>query len=196
MNEDLTLDQTSREIKALDVPQHSLHTAFDEFMSAFEAFKQANDERLDQIERKLSADVLTREKVERINRAVDEQKRIVDELALGGRRPTREEAPNPLSLSRSEHAMAWEDYVRKGETMRLSAFETHALSGGTGDGGYLVPEEIETRVGRSLASVSPVRSVASVRAGVLQHLQEDPHQDRRRCQLGRRDRDSFPEHGS
>jgi hypothetical protein len=42
--------------------------AFDEFMRAFESFKLANDERLAQIEQSISADVVTTEKLDRINR--------------------------------------------------------------------------------------------------------------------------------
>ena len=45
------------EIKA--VPD-TIADAFDGFMGAFEAFKEANDVRLDEIERKLSADVVSR----------------------------------------------------------------------------------------------------------------------------------------
>ena len=48
--------------------------AFGDVMQAFEAFKEANDERLAQIEARMSADVVTAEKVDRINRAVDEAK--------------------------------------------------------------------------------------------------------------------------
>ena len=33
--------------------------AFDEFMTAFDAFKQANDERLGEIEKRMSADAVT-----------------------------------------------------------------------------------------------------------------------------------------
>ena len=47
----------------------SITDAFEEFMSRFEAFKDANDRRLGEIEGKMGEDVLTREKVERINRA-------------------------------------------------------------------------------------------------------------------------------
>ena len=48
---------TAPEIKA--VPDR-IEDAFDGFMNAFEAFKDANDARLDDIEKKLSADVVTR----------------------------------------------------------------------------------------------------------------------------------------
>lgn len=64
-----------------------LGEAFDDFMNAFEAFKQTNDERLEQVEKRMSADVLTSAKLERIQKAVDEHKQIVDNLALKNHRP-------------------------------------------------------------------------------------------------------------
>ena len=48
-----------------------IKSAFDDFLSAFEQFKQANDDRLTQLERR-SADVVTEEKVDRINKALDD----------------------------------------------------------------------------------------------------------------------------
>src|SRR5215207_6879231 len=48
-----------------------LKDAFEEFLGAFDQFKQANDERLGEIERKVSADVITEEKVARISDALD-----------------------------------------------------------------------------------------------------------------------------
>ena len=77
---------TAPEIKA--VPD-TIADAFDGFMGAFEAFKDANDRRLDEIERKLSADVVSSEKDERINKAIDEQKRALDQVLI---RKTAEDA--------------------------------------------------------------------------------------------------------
>ena len=48
--------------------------AFDEFLRAFEAFKETNDERLGQIERRMAVDLVTTDKLVRIDRAIDEQK--------------------------------------------------------------------------------------------------------------------------
>ena len=49
--------------------QHdSIETAFGDFMRAFEAFKDGNDERLRELERRSSADVVTTDKVDRLNR--------------------------------------------------------------------------------------------------------------------------------
>jgi predicted phage gp36 major capsid-like protein len=95
--------------------------AFSDFMQAFEAFKDANDERLEQIERRMGEDVVTAEKVERINRAVDQTKARLDELALKALRPrlaTGAGEPQPAS----EHKQAlhrhgrlhWRAVARKG----------------------------------------------------------------------------------
>jgi HK97 family phage major capsid protein len=91
--------------------------AFDEFMGAFEAFKSANDERLAQIEHRLSADVVTSEKVARINDTLDSQKRAMDEMLLRQRRPELGAPSGEMrGLRGREHKAAFERYVRKGET--------------------------------------------------------------------------------
>ncbi|MEO1398601.1 MAG: phage major capsid protein, partial [Pseudomonadota bacterium] len=85
--------------------------AFDEFMGAFEAFKDANDERLDQIESRLSSDVVTEEKMERINRSMDEQKRHLDALVLKQNRPAKGGSFSPAA---HEHKEAFHAYMRSG----------------------------------------------------------------------------------
>ncbi|MGH6821098.1 MAG: phage major capsid protein, partial [Methylocella sp.] len=89
--------------------------AFGDFMEAFEAFKDANDERLGEIEKRLGEDAVTAEKVERINRAVDATKARLDELSLKARRPRLAETEEAAPAAR-EHKQAFENYVRKGET--------------------------------------------------------------------------------
>ena len=123
-------------------------------MGAFEAFKEANDERLDQIEKRMSADVVTSEKVDRINKAMDE-------LILKSRRPA---LGGEVKTEPSEHKKAFEQYVRKGETQGLFNLEAKAMSVGSGqDGGYLVPPEVEAEIGRLLSKASPMRQIADVR---------------------------------
>jgi HK97 family phage major capsid protein len=141
----------------------SVNEAFEDFMRAFEAFKETNDERLGALERRSFADPLVDEKLSRIDRALDEHRRTVDQLALKAARP-----PIGGSVVRSgaarEHAAAFEAYVRKGEPGRLHDLESKALSVGTGtDGGYLVPDEIERAVNRALKDVSPIRAIAGIR---------------------------------
>jgi HK97 family phage major capsid protein len=137
--------------------------AFGDMMQAFEAFKAANDERLSQIETRMSADVVTAEKVERINRAVDEAKARLDELTLKARRPQLSGDAEKAPLAR-EHRQAFENYVRKGEAQGLAGLEAKAMSVASGpDGGFLVPPEVESEIGRRLYAISPIRAIASVR---------------------------------
>jgi HK97 family phage major capsid protein len=54
--------------------------------------------------------------------------------------------------------------VRSGESAGLRALETKAMSVGSNpDGGYLVPSEVETEIGKRLTLISPIRSIAGVR---------------------------------
>jgi HK97 family phage major capsid protein len=135
------------------VAQHG-DASHDDVLQAFEAFKDANDERLAQIEKRMSADVVTTEKVDRINKAVDE-------LILKSRRPvlSAEKLVEP-----SEHKKAFDSYVRKGEAHGLAALEAKAMSVGSGtDGGYLVPSQTEAEITRLLSKASPLRGIADVR---------------------------------
>lgn len=148
------------EVKA--VPD-TMTAAFDEFMEAFESFKDVNDRRLNEIEQKLTADVVTRDKVERINRAMDEQKRVLDQLALKKARPAlggRGEAGPEVA----EHKAAFDAYMRRGDEGALRELEAKAMSATTGsDGGYLVPNATDTEIGRRLSVVSPMRALSTVR---------------------------------
>ncbi len=137
--------------------------AFDEFMRAFEAFKDSNDARLAEIESQVGgADVVTTEKMDRINRAIDEHKRALDNLVLKSRR-------SPLGAGSSlvfpsEHKQAFEAYVRRGDDSRMRRIEEKAMTAGIGsEGGYLVAPETETEIARRLAAVSPIRGISAVR---------------------------------
>jgi HK97 family phage major capsid protein len=69
------------------------------------------------------------------------------------------------SASALEHKAVFEAYVRSGEATGLRALEIKALSAGSNsDGGYLVPPEVETQIGRRLTAISAIRSMAGVRA--------------------------------
>jgi hypothetical protein len=116
-------DNTAPELKSAETTE-----AFGDFMHAFGAFREANDERLAQIERKLSADVVTVDKVERINRALDEQKRAVDQLVLRDRRPALGRGGVVASAATTEHKAAFEAYVRRGGEDGLRAFEQKAAT--------------------------------------------------------------------
>jgi len=152
--------------KGLEVKTAShadLGAGFDDFMRAFEAFKETNDRRLGEIERCMSADVVTVDKLARIDRALDEHKRIVDELAHKSGRPQLGGGA-ARAAGGLDHKAAFEGYVRRGDSNLLRNFERKGLSAGSDtDGGYVVPEETERSINRALRDISPMRAIAGVR---------------------------------
>ncbi|MBI1234568.1 MAG: phage major capsid protein [Alphaproteobacteria bacterium] len=138
-------------------PSAETRAALSEVLCAFEAFKDANDRRLTEIEAKSSADPLLTEKVARIDTALTEAKSRLDRLSLDAARPGLE-AGRPSS----ERKAAWDGYMRSGQ---LSAgIEGKALSAGSNpDGGYVAPAETQALIDRLMADVSPIRAIASVR---------------------------------
>jgi HK97 family phage major capsid protein len=141
----------------------TMTAAFEDFMGAFEAFKETNDRRLGELESKLTADVVTRDKMDRIARTMDEQKRVIDQLALKKARPALGRS-GEANLETMEHKAAFESYIRRGDEQALRELEAKAFSiGSASDGGYLVPNETDTEIGRRLSVVSPIRAMATVR---------------------------------
>lgn len=136
--------------------------ALDDFLNAFEHFKASNDERLDELERRKSADVLLEEKVDRIGASLDLQKAALDRVALNANRPAL--GVESKAVPNTEHKSAWNSYMRKGDASALTRFETKALSGTSDpEGGFIVPQETEDHIDRVLSEISPIRSIASVR---------------------------------
>jgi HK97 family phage major capsid protein len=155
---------THIETKSASATDTDVNVAFAEFMRAFEAFKDGNDERLSQLERRGAADPLTTDKLARIDRALDDTRRIVDDLALKSARPHLGAAPAHRSTASLQHKAAFDAYVRKGDAATLRDLESKALSVGSDpDGGFLVPDELERAVNRGVRNVSPIRAIAGIR---------------------------------
>ena len=153
--------KTAPEIKTIP---DTMASAFEDFMGAFEVFKEANDQRLGEIESKLSADVVTRDKVDRISRGMDEQKRALDQMLLKKARPALGGKAEAMSFEAAEHKAAFDSYIRRGDEGALRALEEKAFSiGSASDGGYLVPAQTDTEIGRRLQVISPIRALSTVR---------------------------------
>lgn len=137
-------------------PSADTRAALSEVLCAFEAFKDANDRRLDEIEAKSAADPLLDDKVSRIDAALNRAQDRLDRLTLDASRPGLE------GKAASENKAAWDGYMRSGETSSL--IEGKSLSVGTGsDGGYVAPAETEALIDRLLTTASPIRAIASVK---------------------------------
>jgi len=141
--------------------------ALHEMMAAFEAFKGANDARLDEIERKASADALLEEKVARIDQAVAAAQARLDRVASEARRPVIGDGPSTTStIPGEETKSAFDGYLRAGIGLEVKA----GLSTAPNSGGYVVPEQTERAIERRLMAGSPMREISMVRtvaAGVF-----------------------------
>jgi HK97 family phage major capsid protein len=138
-----------------------VRSAMREFLGAFEQFKDANDQRLKGLEKKKKDDVVLRDKIDRINKAVTEQKAAVDRLTLSGRRPHLHGAEPVVS---DERKAAFLRYMRAGDATAAASLEAKSLSAGTDpEGGYLAPEPTERIISAAIKDISPIRQIASVR---------------------------------
>ncbi|MCF6344751.1 MAG: phage major capsid protein [Devosiaceae bacterium] len=128
---------------------------FNEFMSAFEEFKHTNDNRLNDLEKRGSSDVIVEDKLTRLNAALDGHKSALDRVVLERSRPNLE-AGFASNHANDEYKDAFSAYVKRGEEKALSI-------GSNSDGGYLVPDETELEIARLLSDVSPIRAIAGNR---------------------------------
>ena len=139
----------------------------DDMRAAFEAFGEANDARLGEVESRGVGDPITEDKLARLSAQMDRHQKRLDSLALKSSRPDRaSEMPGGIWREPTilEHKTAFDAYMRKGRDDDLRTLEMKALSiGSDPDGGYLVPEETETEILRRMSNVSPIRSIAGVR---------------------------------
>jgi HK97 family phage major capsid protein len=160
----MELESKAFGIEPQGLPQSlEVKKAFEDFLSNFEAFKQSNDERLAGLEKR-SGDVVLDEKVDRINRALENQQRNLDQLLLDASRPALGGECKSFDPRTVEKKQAFDRYVRKGDNGGFDALEVKAMSEGTAAaGGYTVPTEIERTIDRVLAKASPIRSIATVR---------------------------------
>jgi len=129
--------------------------------STFERFKESNDERLADIERRGTSDVLVDERLLRLESELERQTERVKQLQLKAIRPHLD---GVAAKTASEHARVFDAYIRRGDTAGLASLEAKALSiEANPDGGYTVPIEIDNMIGARLAQISPIRAVSTVR---------------------------------
>jgi len=152
------------EMETKSLSGQDAQAVFDDMHRIFHAYKEANEERLAELEQKLSGDVLVEEKVARIDAALDDQRRKMDRLLIEKSRPQLASIERVPDVTSREHKTAFRNYMRTGEVAGLKAIEEKALSAGSGpDGGYLVPVPAERDILRRMANISPIRAIASVR---------------------------------
>ncbi|MFW6412676.1 MAG: phage major capsid protein [Oceanicaulis sp.] len=145
----------TRETKMV-APSAEARAATHELLAAFESYKEANDRRLDEIEKKRGADPLLDEKLARIDQALNRTQDRLDRIVIEQSRPA-------LGAGERKSAAqgAWGGFLRTG---RAPQIEGKALSVGTpGDGGHVAPAETEALIERLVREASPIRQIATVR---------------------------------
>ena len=147
-----------------------------ELYRSFELFKEANDERLRDIEAKGAADPLTEMKVNRLNERFDQIETALRRSARGTETKSDEQQEAAAFAVERKHnyhgeldvktyrhyKAALNSYLRKnnaGSNME----EIKALSVGSDpDGGFAVPPDMNGRIVSLIRETSPVRQVANV----------------------------------
>lgn len=119
----------------------------DDFATTFAAFRDANDERLAEIEKKTAADPLLDAKVDRLNKRLETLSLSLSHTAIA-----------PVA---TEEKSAWSRFIRTGDETAL--LEAKSLSTDDGNGGYVAPIETESLIDRVLEEASPIRRIATVR---------------------------------
>lgn len=122
----------------------------------FAEFREANDKRLAEVERKGSADAVLAEKVEKLNAALTAQQAALDDankrmagLTLGG-------GGDELDTAEArEHRAQFSGWLRRGIEARTTTYTDP-------DGGFLAPTQIDKVVTRILSQTLALRRLAQV----------------------------------
>lgn len=136
-----------------------------ELQKTFEDFKAEREEELKGIDRKF-ADVVQTEKVDRINAEITKLQTSLDEVnaALAAVRLGGGGDDQPESAEKRDHAKAFNQFFRRGAEAGLRDLEVKASlrTDSDPDGGYVVPDQMETTIDRVLGTVSAMRSISRV----------------------------------
>lgn len=143
--------------------------ALDEFSSTLEEFMEKTDRELKEMKESTdgkTADVVTKEEVSRITDALNEQKKLVENLRLENNRPiisAQDGSKQQMTEDQMAHQTAFENWFRKGVEGDLREIESKALSVGTDpDGGYTVPVQMEAAIDRVITEISEMRGISRV----------------------------------
>lgn len=121
----------------------------EEIKGLFTQFQAKNDEMLAEIKKTGSASQELKNQVDALNERIDE-------LETKGKRPV---LGGESTVQADETKAAFLEWARKG----IESAELKSLSAGTNsDGGYLIPQQLESQINELLVELSPVRSVANV----------------------------------
>lgn len=136
----------------------------DQLGNAWEQFKEVNNRRLDEVEKKGVSDPLTNLHLNALGEQLNECKDRLGKMEAALCRPASEAkgklVDDELNLSYKE---AFRNYLRKGSEGDLYNLQSKALSVASDpDGGYLVTPQLSANIIKTVFETSPIRQLASV----------------------------------
>ncbi len=158
------LNARGRGIVGVKADAQNAQQILEELQKTFKAFKDERDEELKGINKKF-ADVVQTEKVDRINAEVTKLQESIDQvnaalaaLKVGGG------AGDPEDPAKAEYNKAFNKFFRKGVDNGLQDLAVKAAmsTDSDPDGGYAVPDTMESAIDTVLGTVSAMRGLASV----------------------------------
>ena len=138
-------------------PDLETRTAVAALQTAWTEFRAANDARLAEIEKRGASDVVTAEKVDRVNAAITEMRAQMDELEKRAQRPG---APANDTGEDKPYREQFRQYLRRG-VVGADLEQRSMAEASNPDGGYLTSPVMDTQVVSLLRDMSPVRSIVS-----------------------------------
>lgn len=145
--------------------------AVGDFSKTLDTFMSKVDDELKQQKEsfdKKTADVVTKEEIEKLEAALDEQKTLVKNMRLEHNRVpmmvvAADGTKSEVTAEQIEHKKAFDSFFRKGHDEGLADLQHKALNVGTDpEGGYTVPIQTETAIDRVVTEVSEMRNIARV----------------------------------
>jgi HK97 family phage major capsid protein len=145
------------------IDMYEVQTASETLAQAFEEYKSVNDQRLLEIEKKGSVDVLVDEKLGRMDNSINKLQGDIAQVKTVLARPSMgSKTAVTFDDEGSHYKSAFMSYVTKGvEPDR--ALMTKAMSVINDDrGGYMVPTEMSERIVTRQQDTTPMRQIATV----------------------------------
>ncbi len=143
-------------------------------------FRNLTDRRLDEIEKRGSADPLTIQQIDRLNHQLDVCQSELESLKAINKRPAVEGIKTSYHEN-SSYQTAFSSYLRSGSVSDLESVQYKSLSSQTSDrdGGYLITSRMSESIFQFSDSESPMRKLATVTtvSGDALELIEDPTEE-------------------
>lgn len=161
----MNLTPRARGIVGVRAEAGNAKAVLEDLQRTFAAFKEERDAEIAAL-KKGQEDVVRTEKVDRINaeieklqKAMDETNALIAAMKIGG------DGGFDANPAKAEYAQAFNRWFRKGQGEQALgdlAVKAAMQTDSDPDGGYTVPEEMESGIDRILGTVSAMRSVARV----------------------------------